>query len=51
MSIEIHGLYMRRNIEISINFECGPYVNAHAQNIAKAITECACSNHFLVTTS
>ena len=24
---------MRRNIEISVNFERGPYINAHAQNI------------------
>ena len=42
MSIEIRGLYMHQNIEISVNFERGPYINAHAQNIAKAITECAC---------
>ena len=28
-------VYMRRNIEITVNFEHGPpYINAHAQNIA-----------------
>ena len=49
---------MRRNIEITVNLERGPpYINAHAQNIAKAIsfslqvTECACSNYFLAKTS
>ena len=47
MSIEIHGIYMHRNIEISVNFERGPYINAHAQNIAKASTECACLTYFL----
>ena len=36
MSIEIRGLYtrlyMRRNIEISVNFQRAPCINAHAQN-------------------
>ena len=51
---------MRWNIEITVNFEHAPYISVHAQNnicIAKTIsfslqvTECACSNYFLATTS
>ena len=37
-----HGLYMRQNIEVSVNFERGPYINVHAQ---RRFTECACSNY------
>ena len=55
MSIEICGLYMRWNIEISVNFEHGPYINAHDQNniciVRQFLLKCTYSNYFLATTS